>query len=382
MKKFFIGFLLIILVLVISVSAFIFLQHKSFSRENPGASFKYTLKLLSQKYTSGVHDKFLSSKPSTKHKKIILQIPKKSVRDIAKFLKENKLITNDTFFVNLVRLKGMDKAIKTGEFEFFTDFTPIQVLEVLKRGKEVQYEVTLPENLTYKEIAERLEKAEITKAKDFIKLCESQEMLKKYGIDASSDRKNYIPTIEGYLYPETYKFKHWTPAEKVFDRLVKKSLSSLKTLSPLIKKSGLTKHEVMTLASIIGKETTTDSERFKVSSVFHNRLKKGMLLQTDPTVIYMVTDRTSTTYHAGIKKSHLEDRTNPYNTYIYKGVPPGPIGNPNYKSIEAVLKPADTSYIFFVSNNDGTHTFTKNLKDHEAAVKRYWKKVRNSKKHK
>jgi UPF0755 protein len=94
----------------------------------------------------------------------------------------------------------------------------------------------------------------------------------------------------------------------------------------------------------------------------------------------MVTDRKSTKYHAGITKKHLTDKTNPYNTYVYKGLPPGPIGNPNVRAIQAVLYPATTSFIFFVSNNDGTHTFTTNLEDHEKAVKEYWSKVRKSQK--
>ena len=369
--------------LALALSVYLLLQYSKFSNENKGASLKYVVKLVFLKgYAYDDYLKFSNLRPSSKHKKKNIEIPKKSVKKIAEILKKEKIITDSEQFVIFVRLKGADKEIKNGEFEFYTDLLPEDVLKILIEGKEAQYEVTLPENLTYKEIAQRLEKAEVTKAEPFIKLCESEKMLKKYNIQYTipKDRENYEPTLEGYLYPETYKFKHWTKPEVVIDRLVKNMKTKLNSLKEKREKLGWTEHQLVTIASIIGKETTNDDERYKVSSVFHNRLKKNMLLQTDPTVIYRVTNRKSTKYHAGITKKMLEDPTNPYNTYVYKGLPPGPIGNPNYKSLEAALNPAKTPYLYFVSNNDGTHTFTTNYEDHLKAVKKYWKKVRKAQK--
>lgn len=355
---------------------YLYLQKSAFSTGNPGASWKLVVKLLFQKgYDPGDHKTFLAFKPSKEHTKVILKVPKKSVRGIGQFLEKQRLITSSEKFTYMVRLKGVDQKIKTGEFAFYTDMTPEAVLKVLLDGKIVQYKVTFPENITYLEFADILEKNQITDKKEFIRLCESSETLKKYEI-MTQKRKNYQPTLEGYLYPETYLFRRNTPAKKVVERLVKKTLSQLKRIENLRKKYKWSRHQLITFASLLGKETGAKGERFKVSSVFHNRLNQNIKLQTDPTVIYMVTDRKSTTHHAAITKKHLLDKSNPYNTYIYKGLPPGPIGNPNFLSMEASVKPAKTSYIFFVSNNDGTHTFTTNYKDHEAAVKRYWQKVR------
>jgi len=383
MKKFIIIFLVTVLLIAGSLGAYIGSEYSKFSQENKGANLKYVIKLLFvKKYSSSDFFTYINKKPSTTHTKVNIVIPKKSVLEIAKLLKNKKIITDVNSFVIFVRLKAMDTKIKNGEFEFYTDLLPEDVLKVLVEGKEAQYEVTLPENLTYQEIALLLEKAEVTKAEPFIKLCESSETLKKYNISAviPKDRENYIPTIEGYLYPETYKFKHWTKPEIVLDRLVKNTMEKLALYKEEREKLGWTEHQLMTIASIIGKETTTDSERFKVSSVFHNRLKINMLLQTDPTVIYQVTGRKSTKYHAAITKKMLEDPTNPYNTYIYKGLPPGPIGNPNHKSIEAAIRPVKTKYLYFVSNNDGTHTFTTTYAEHLKAVKKYWQKVKKAKK--
>ncbi len=362
---------------VFSVFGYAYMEFNKLKKENVGVTYKYTLKLIFlESYSAKKHAEFLKSNPLEEHKRVVLVVPKKSVREIAKFLFDNKLITSEKYFIILVRFKGADKLFKNGEFEFFTDMTPEQVLKVLTDGKEVQYKVTFPENITYQEMGQLLEEAEVTKADKFIELCESEEILKKYNIEYKK-MNNYKPTLEGYLYPETYNFKHWTKPEDVIERLITNTRTRLKKFEKQVELSGFSEHEILTFASLIGKETGSKQELAKVSSVFHNRLKKKMLLQTDPTVIYMVTDRKTTKYHAGITKKHLTDATNPYNTYVYKGLPPGPIGNANIEAVEAVLFPAITSFIFFVSNNDGTHTFSVSLKDHEKAVANYWKKVKD-----
>ncbi|MBN2695828.1 endolytic transglycosylase MltG [bacterium] len=380
MKKIFFYLFLIIFVTLLGISTYYFFQYKKFANPYPQASKGYILKLIFlEGYRYSTLKSFLETKNSEQKESKIVTIPKKPVHQISALLEKEGLIKSSKQFLTLIRLKNIDRMIKTGEFEFFTDMKPEEVLDVLLSGKEAQFKVTFPENITYIEMGDILEKVGITKASDFVKLCESEDILKKYDIKYEA-KENYKPTLEGYLYPETYYFKRNTPASEVIDRLISNTREKLEVYKDKIKEYGWSEHDLLTFASLIGKETGTEEELSKVSSVFHNRLKKGMLLQTDPTVIYMVTDRKSTKYHAGITKKHLLDKTNPYNTYIYKGLPPGPIGNPNIRAIQAVLYPASTSYIFFVSNNDGTHTFTTNLEAHEKAVKEYWSKVRKSQK--
>ena len=173
-------------------------------------------------------------------------------------------------------------------------------------------------------------------------------------------------TLEGYLFPETYHFPKHADIKTIITTMARRFKVNFKPEWKIAaKKNGFTIHQVITLASIIEKETGAGEERPLISSVFHNRLKKGMRLESDPTVIYGITG-----YTGNITRKHLNTRT-PYNTYKIKGLPPGPIASPGLKSIEAALFPAKTNFLFFVSRKDGTHQFSTNIRDHNRAVRKY-----------
>ncbi len=196
---------------------------------------------------------------------------------------------------------------------------------------------------------------------DFLDLSKDGDFLKSFNIAA--------PSFEGYLYPETYKIpKGMDPQEAVGMMINKMREKFSDKLRERAKEIGLSERDALTLASIVEKEAVTDEERPLISAVYHNRLKKGMLLQADPTSIYGVkSSREKITYNDLLRKT-------PYNTYVIKGLPPGPIASPGIKSITAALYPAKVPYLYFVSNNDGTHHFSVSAAEHLAAVKEYRQK--------
>jgi UPF0755 protein len=196
------------------------------------------------------------------------------------------------------------------------------------------------------------------KETEFISSATDSSFVREEGIDAE--------TFEGYLFPDTYYFSKDVTSEKIISAMVKKFRSVFtSTYKEQAKKLGLSIHRAVTLASIIEKETGDPEERSVISSVFHNRLKKKMRLESDPTVIYGIKD-----FDGNIKKRHLKTST-PYNTYQIPGLPPGPIANPGKKAIEAALFPADTDFLYFVSKKDNTHMFSTNIRDHNKAVRKY-----------
>jgi UPF0755 protein len=186
--------------------------------------------------------------------------------------------------------------------------------------------------------------------------------------DPAFARSHGIPagSLEGYLFPDTYLFPRGVSAEAILTTMLQRFRSVFTAeWEQRAAQIGLTVHEVVTLASIIEKETGAPSERPLISSVFHNRLKKGMRLETDPTVIYGIRD-----FDGNLTRKHLETFT-PYNTYVIKGLPPGPIASPGKDALEAALFPAQTGYFFFVSKNNGTHHFSSSFEEHQNAVQRY-----------
>jgi UPF0755 protein len=237
----------------------------------------------------------------------------------------------------------------------------LDLLKVLRKGQIIEYEITIVEGDSLREIAEKLSEKGIADKEKFQGLSSNRDFLASYTIDA--------PSLEGYLFPDTYKIpKGMDPEDAVgimINKMREKYSDKLKDRASEI---GLSEREVITLASIIEKEAVTDEERPLISAVYHNRLRKKIRLQADPTAIY------------GIKSSKEKitsddlKRKTPYNTYVIKGLPPGPIASPGIKSIMAALFPADVPYIYFVSNNDGTHQFSVTMNEHQAAVQEYREK--------
>ncbi|MBF0378661.1 MAG: endolytic transglycosylase MltG [Desulfamplus sp.] len=281
-----------------------------------------------------------------------------SLSNIAKKLETSAIISNKYLFIILAKYKGDSKKIKAGEYEFSNKDTPENILDMLVRGKVKLHKITIPEGFNIKEIAKVVEKAGFGTSEDFIKSATDKVFISSLGIEAES--------LEGYLFPETYFFSAEANHKKIISRMVDRFN---KVFTPewkdICKKSGFTIHNIITLASIIEKETANSAERPLISSVFHNRLKRGMRLESDPTVIYAIPN-----FNGNITKNDLLAPT-PYNTYSITGLPAGPIANPGKLSIEAALFPPKSDFLFFVSKNDTTHYFSKNIKEHNLAVRKY-----------
>ena len=277
---------------------------------------------------------------------------------IAQNLKDQDLISNLTAFKLYVRIKKAATRIKAGEYEMNTGMSPETILSILISGKSKLYRLIIPEGMNMQEIAILAQEAGLCSRKQFLSLCNDLEFINQCEVAGM--------TLEGYLFPDTYFFSKETDCKT----LIKKMISTFKMTftnkwKARAKEIGLSVHEVVILASIIEKETGNGKERPIISSVFHNRLKRHMRLQSDPTVIYGVSD-----YYGKIRYKHLR-RVTPYNTYKIDGLPAGPIANPGAQSLKAALYPAQTDYLYFVSKNDTTHKFSTNLKDHNRAVKKY-----------
>lgn len=284
--------------------------------------------------------------------------PGQNLKSIAHNLKSNNIISNDILFIWLGKLKNADKKLQAGEYLLSASHSPARILDTLLKGKVKLNKITFPEGLSIKETAMRLEKANFCSAEQFITLCHDPVFIKDLGIASQS--------LEGFLFPDTYFFPNQTACRTIIETMITRFNQVFKPeWEKRAKKLNLSVFEIVTLASIIEKETGDASERPIISSVFHNRLQKRMRLESDPTVIYGIKD-----FDGNIKRKHLRAYT-PYNTYRIKGLPIGPIANPGALSIEAALYPADTDYLFFVSKKDTTHYFSKTFEEHNRAVRKY-----------
>jgi UPF0755 protein len=277
---------------------------------------------------------------------------------VSKDLHQQGLIQNRFKLRLLARVREFDKSIKAGEYQLNSSMTPVQVLTSLVKGKTLLYRLTVPEGYNLKEIARLVDREGFTSEERFLQAAAAPELMEKMGIRAT--------TLEGYLFPDTYFLPRPTSPGTIISAMVKRFNS---VFSEKWEKRALeikfTRHQAVTLAAIIEKETGEPSERAMISSVFHNRLKRRMRLETDPTVIYGIKD-----FDGNLTRKHLSTPT-PYNTYIIKGLPPGPIANPGAEAIKAALYPATTDLLFFVSKKNRTHAFSSNIKDHNRAVRKY-----------
>jgi len=277
---------------------------------------------------------------------------------ITEILSDANLVHNRPFFWILVIGKGAARRIKAGEYEFTGKLSPVEIINKLIRGEKKYYNVLLPEDINAREIAQRLVSFKLINEKEFMKLLTDQSFISSFGIKAE--------TLEGYLYPDTYRLDRSMTTREIIRMFVN---SFWNKITPDIRKRaeerGMTIHQLVTFASIIGKESGTSSEKPLISAVFHNRLKRGMKLQSDPTAIYGLADDVKI-----VLAKHLK-LDNPYNTYRISGLPPGPIANTGIDSIRAALSPAQVGYLYFVAKNDGTHHFSADLAGHTKAVIQY-----------
>ena len=320
------------------------------------------LLLLSPFLLFGLLFLFLSLPPFLQKRQIVeVQVERgEAFSSVVRKLKAKAVIRNERLFSLWARVRSLDKKIGWGIYRFELPVAPREVLNRLVLGKGAFHRVTIPEGFTVREIADLLEKQGLAKKTPFLAEAKNPEVLSLLGLQGKG--------IEGYLFPNTYHFPLLATERTLLITMVNQFKQVFtEDLEARARDLGFTRHEVITLASVIEKETGMAAERPLVSAVFHNRLKRMIPLQSDPTVIYGVKN-----FSGNLTRRDLMTKT-PYNTYVQRGLPPGPIGNPGLPSIQAALFPAQVSYLYFVSKNDGSHFFSKTLREHNRAVKIYQK---------
>ena len=290
-----------------------------------------------------------------------------SFKAIAGALQKEGIIRYRGYFEIIGRLEGISRRVRVGYYGLNTNMSLWEVVDNLRKGKIIEYEVVIPEGYNLYQIGWTLSGTPlIAEPHEFIDLVKNKEYVHSLGIEAD--------TLEGYLFPDTY----YLPKGIKLEDIPKKMLLRYKAVftdsyRSRAQEMGFTEHQILTLASIVEKEAKVPSERKLISAVYLNRLKQGMRLQADPTAVYGT--------KAWITKVTKEDlkRRSPYNTYLHKGLPPGPIANPGEGAILAALYPENVDYIFFVAQGDGSHFFSKDFDAHAKAIGRYRANKRNAK---
>jgi UPF0755 protein len=286
-----------------------------------------------------------------------------SLRKVSELLEKEGVIRNRLLFIGFASCLGKKSKIKAGEYEFNTRMLPMQVLDNLGKGQVKRHLVTIVEGTTLAQIGQLLGDLNIVGKDTFLQKTASKGFISSLGLPPSA-----VPSLEGYLFPDTYYLIREMEPEEVIQIMVnqfKKTVGA--ELAVRTAHSTLSEREILILASIIEKETPLPEEKPLISAVFYNRLRIGMPLQSDPTVIYGIKN-----FDGNLKKEHLL-RPTPYNTYVNPGLPPTPICNPGKDSILAALSPAAVPFLYFVSKNDGSHFFSSEIEDHNRAVWRYQK---------
>jgi UPF0755 protein len=282
-----------------------------------------------------------------------------SLKTIAGTLQKEGIIRYRGYFEIIGRLQGFSRKIRVGYYGLNTHMSLWEVLENLRKGRIIEYEVIVPEGYNLYQIGWTLSGTPlISRPSEFIDLVKNKQYVHSLGIEAD--------TLEGYLFPDTYYLPKGIKLEDIPKKMVQRYKSVFtESKRKRAQEMGFTEQQIITLASIVEKEAKVDSERKLISAVYHNRLKLGMKLQADPTAVYGT--------KAWITKISKEDlkRRSPYNTYLHKGLPPGPIANPGEGAILAALYPENVDYLFFVAQGDGSHFFSKDFSSHEKAIGRY-----------
>ncbi len=322
---------------------------------------------------------FLATTPEAgEGTEVLIDVPPgATLARIASSLREKGVITDDFKFRLLARFKKHDKGLQAGRFLFRTNWTPEQVLDTLVNGHPVLTRVTIPEGLTWWQTAKLLADKGFAPYEELRAVIHDPAFLRHYGIP--------FDNAEGFLMPDTYLLKtprDDSPADpkqawKVCGRLVDNFWTRSAAIWPNAKKPGTEElRRAVILASIVERETAITAERPRVAGVYANRLKTGMLLQADPTVIYGIGEA----FQGNLTRSMLNDEKNVYNTYRRPGLPPGPICSFSITALRAALNPEKHDYLYFVAITDGgAHSFSKTLKEHNQAVRRYLQNRRQNK---
>ncbi|MEN8191142.1 MAG: endolytic transglycosylase MltG [Thermodesulfobacteriota bacterium] len=300
--------------------------------------------------------------PDSIEENVVVLIPKGAgLKEISRILADRGLIRDDPRFLLLAKYLGVATRLQAGEFLLAANRLPADVLQSLVDARPLHHRLTIPEGLRLEEIADRFAADGWVNRENFIRLAQDPAFTKSLGVEG-------VETLEGYLFPDTYLLpRDFRGEEKIITLMVNRFQKMWSDLEQE-PQAGMSVNDVVTLASIIEKETGQAAERPRIASVFHNRLKRNMRLQSDPTVIYGIEN-----FSGNLTRKDLKTPT-PFNTYVIKGLPPHPICNPGKEAVVAVLEPEESKFIFFVSKNDGSHHFSTSLKEHNRAVNRYQRK--------
>lgn len=273
------------------------------------------------------------------------------------------VVEEDVRFGLLASWRGHSKKLQAGEYLFRRPATPSQVLTALVKGSTLLHPLTFQEGLTMQQVVDELSRRGWGTPSELLSLCHDPDFIAELGVQA--------PSLEGYLFPDTYHLSRGQSGRAVLRMMVQRFFAVHAALQPppAGPEADLDLHELVILASIIEKETGLAAERPQIARVFLNRLRKNMRLQADPTVIYGLAD-----FDGNLTRRHLRTPSS-YNTYVIKGLPMGPIANPGRDALQAVLRPAEGDWLYFVARGDGSHVFSSNLTDHNQAVRRYQKKL-------
>lgn len=298
--------------------------------------------------------------PSNTGKPKVVDIePDSASTEIAELLKREGIIQDRLLFVLFTALRGSSDRLMAGEYQFSSSMGLLGVIRTLEEGKVLVHKVTIPEGASVRQIASLLAKEGLVDSNGFLQLAMDPAVASAYIPPAK--------TLEGFLFPDTYHFIKQEGEEAIIETMVRRFFRAFSLEDELrARQLGMSLYEIVTLASIVEKEAVVDREKPIIAGVFHNRLKRGMRLQADPTVLY----GRSKSRRGRIRTRDLRAR-HPYNTYVRAGLPPGPIASPGAASLKAALYPAEVKYLYFVSKNDGTHHFSRTLEEHNRAVRKY-----------
>jgi UPF0755 protein len=281
-----------------------------------------------------------------------------SLGEVARELESRGLVRSAVAFEWWARHRKRAGDLQVGEYRLSAALAPDEILSRIVHGRVATYEVVVPEGLTAAQVALRLEAAGLADAADFAAVVGDPASAAALGVEGA--------TLEGYLFPDTYRLPHGLAPREIAKVLVDQFREVWREIEPRARNQKLSMREVVTLASIVEKETAAPDERPLIAAVFRNRMERGMRLETDPSVIYGIPN-----FDGNLRRRDLEDAGNPYNTYIIPALPPGPIANPGADALRAVVNPAESDYLFFVSRNDGTHVFSKTYREHVLAVNKF-----------
>lgn len=283
---------------------------------------------------------------------------KTGVREIAQQLYQEGYIGSPLSFLVTVELKGLRTKLKAGEYQLKSSLSLMSIIQKMEQGQVVRHRVTVPEGYNYREITALLTEKGLGIKERYQQLFNDRQLLKAYNLEGE--------TLEGYLFPDTYELTRSLSEEEILRKMLTRMQEVLnRDFGSQLKNSRMTLHQVLTLASLVEKETSVPAERPLIAQVFFNRLRTKTPLECDPTVIYAL-ER----FNGRLSRRDLQTNS-PYNTYRHPGLPPGPVANPGKAAIEAVLNPTPSKFFYFVAKGDGTHHFSTTKAEHQRAVIRY-----------